>query len=71
MEERGDYVEIKVGFDGKILNRVLQDHSEASVGIGLRNTNRRHRQIFGSGLEINIHTDQGTRITFQARKGEL
>ncbi|WP_282936888.1 ATP-binding protein [Paenibacillus sp. RC67] len=75
VEERGDYVEIQVsddgvGFDEKILNQVLQDHSEASVGIGLRNTNRRLRQIYGSGLDIHSDTDQGTRITFQARKGE-
>ncbi|OPH46740.1 hypothetical protein BC351_13950 [Paenibacillus ferrarius] len=75
VEERGDYVEIQVsddgvGFDEKILNQVLQDQSEAPVGIGLRNTNRRLRQIYGRGLDIYSNKDMGTIITFPARKGE-
>ncbi|WP_165972397.1 hybrid sensor histidine kinase/response regulator [Paenibacillus piri] len=75
-EDRGDYVEIQVsddgvGFDEKILNQVLQDQSETSDGIGLRNTNRRLRQIYGSGLDIVSITDLGTKITFQARKREV
>lgn len=72
-EDRGEYVEIQVsddgvGFDETILSQVLQDFPRTSAGIGLRNTNRRLRQIYGRGLDIRSVAGQGTKIGFRARK---
>lgn len=69
----GAYVEIQVsddgiGMDEKILQQVLQDLPVGSGGIGLRNTNRRLRQIYGTGLDIQSAVGQGTKITFKIRK---
>ncbi|WP_248927426.1 ATP-binding protein [Paenibacillus hamazuiensis] len=73
-EESGDCVDIRVsddgvGFDGKILHLVLQDQPDPSVGIGLRNTNRRLRQIYGRGLDIASIAGQGTTVKFRVKKG--
>lgn len=71
--DHGDHIEIEVsddgvGFDEKILHQVLQERPEVPVGIGLRNTNRRLRQIHGSGLNVVSIAGQGAKITFHIRK---
>ncbi|UUZ84784.1 histidine kinase [Paenibacillus sp. P26] len=71
--DHGDHIEIEVsddgvGFDEKILHQVLQERPEVPVGIGLRNTNRRLRQIHGAGLNVVSIAGQGAKITFHIRK---
>ncbi|MEI7026408.1 ATP-binding protein [Paenibacillus sp. y28] len=72
-EERSHHIEIRVSDDGigmedHILKQVLEDMSGESPGIGLRNTDRRLRQIYGRGLSISSAPCQGTTITFRAGK---
>ncbi len=72
-EDLGEEVEIRVEDDGvgipeEVQRQVLEDASAASAGIGLRNTNRRLRQIFGKGLIFASVPGQGTSIAFRIRK---
>ncbi|WP_158289307.1 hybrid sensor histidine kinase/response regulator [Paenibacillus flagellatus] len=72
-EDRGDCVEIRVSDDGvgfaeDVLRRLSNDSPDPSVGIGLRNTNRRLRQIFGRGLDIASAAGEGATVSFQVRK---
>jgi two-component system sensor histidine kinase ChiS len=65
-----DYGEISVidngvGMDEKTLQRILANLSDkGSGGIGLRNTDRRLKQIYGKGLHIESKPGVGTTITF-------
>jgi sensor histidine kinase YesM len=75
VQEAGDQVEIQISDDGigieeRILHQVLGDVPEGFAGIGLRNTDRRLRQIYGKGLDIRSVPGQGTTITFRAGRPE-
>ncbi|WP_232697979.1 ATP-binding protein [Brevibacillus daliensis] len=68
-----DYAEVAiiddgVGMDEKTLQRVLESRSDNRSGIGLINTDRRLKQIFGKGLQIQSSPDVGTTITFIVKK---
>ncbi|MNI01860.1 Autoinducer 2 sensor kinase/phosphatase LuxQ [compost metagenome] len=53
-----------VGMDEAKLRQLLTSESALKRGIGLRNTDRRLRQMYGNGLQIQSYPDQGTTITF-------
>jgi two-component system sensor histidine kinase ChiS len=71
----GEDVEISVQDDGPgmdpdlvdsmLLDRLTIHHDR--TGIGLRNTNRRLKQLYGKGLRIESVIGQGTRISFLVR----
>ncbi|MCM3560203.1 ATP-binding protein [Brevibacillus borstelensis] len=68
-----EYVEISVvddgvGMDDYTLKNVLEGTLEKPRGIGLINTNRRLKQIYGKGLHIESIPGQGTAITFSVKK---
>ncbi|WP_249730564.1 ATP-binding protein [Paenibacillus sp. J2TS4] len=70
--DREDHVQILVrdngiGMDEAALRRIL-DHSRDRQGIGLRNTDRRLKQIYGKGLQISSSPGQGTTVTFIVTK---
>lgn len=73
VQDNGDHIGITVSDDGvgmeqEVLKHVLDERPGERTGIGLRNTDRRLRQIFGRGLEISSVPGQGTTITFRAGK---
>ncbi|MBW7474337.1 response regulator [Paenibacillus oenotherae] len=70
----GDHAEISIGDNGvgmnqEILNRlpIISEHAGIS-GVGLLNTDRRLKQIYGKGLQIYSVPNQGTTITFTVTK---
>lgn len=54
-----------VGMDEENLRRWFANPSDINMGIGLRNTDRRLKQLYGTGLQIQSIPDQGTTVTFQ------
>lgn len=57
-----------VGMDEATLHRALDPSPSSHTGIGLRNTDRRLKQIYGSGLHIDSRLGQGTTISFTVTK---
>lgn len=53
-----------VGMDKEKINEVLSSKPEQSRGIGIVNTNKRLKQMFGTELEIYSVPGQGTTVTF-------
>ena len=69
------YAEISVqddgiGMDGDTLSQVLRKQATAGgrSAIGLVNTDRRLKQLYGDGLQIHSSPGEGTIVTFIARK---
>lgn len=68
-----DHVEVSVkdngvGMKEEIISQALEAPSAANVGIGLRNTDRRLKQLYNRGLQISSIPGQGTTVTFQLPK---
>ncbi|MEK3725706.1 hybrid sensor histidine kinase/response regulator [Paenibacillus sp. FSL H8-0034] len=57
-----------VGMDEKTRLQILDSSSNLRAGIGVRNTDRRLKQIYGKGLHIQSEPGQGTTVTFLANK---
>lgn len=57
-----------VGMNEETLLRVFDNQSKAGSGIGLCNTDRRLKQMYGKGLEIQSAPNQGTIVSFQIPK---
>ncbi len=73
LSDHEDYAEISimdngVGMDEAVYNRMLEHGVEVDAGIGLRNTHRRLKQIYGKGLRIESKPGSGTRVTFEISK---
>mgnify|MGYP001194419644 CR=1 FL=1 len=73
--DSADYAEISicdngVGISEEKLKQILDEPSgsSSSDGIGLRNTDRRLKQLYGKGLQIQSISDQGTTVTFHIPK---
>ncbi|TVX96897.1 hybrid sensor histidine kinase/response regulator [Cohnella terricola] len=71
----GDYVEVEVeddgvGMDEHAVRRALGIQGGRARGIGLRNTDRRLRQLYGQGLRIRSVPGRGTRISFFVMKSQ-
>ena len=69
MTENDGYVEISimdngVGMDEHKLNNILSGHPDHKKGIGLLNTDRRLKQIYGKGLLIRSVLGEGTTVSF-------
>ncbi|MNN37263.1 Sensor histidine kinase YpdA [compost metagenome] len=67
------YIEIVVqdngiGMSEEKLEKLLDDHSQQTNGIGLKNTDRRLNQIFGQGLKIVSQPGVGTMVSFKIPK---
>lgn len=82
VRDLGDYAEISVedngvGFDSELLRGVLypRETPGKKSGVGLANTDRRLKQLFGKGLQIQGAPGQGTVVSFivpkQATSGTL
>ncbi|WP_234405473.1 hybrid sensor histidine kinase/response regulator [Paenibacillus sp. IHBB 10380] len=73
ISENDNYVEIfiiddGVGMDEQKLEGILMSHPHKKRGIGLINTNRRLKQIYGRGLQISSVLNQGTTVAFRIPK---
>ncbi|MGZ0039357.1 ATP-binding protein [Paenibacillus ottowii] len=69
IQQREDGTEIAILDDGvgmsqEELDRLLSPHQEQDNGIGLRNTDRRLKQVYGKGLSISSLPNQGTTVSF-------
>jgi two-component system sensor histidine kinase ChiS len=53
-----------VGMDQEILQHVLEQSTDTNRGIGLSNTHRRLKQLYGEGLRIHSELGKGTTIAF-------
>ncbi|QJD85774.1 hybrid sensor histidine kinase/response regulator [Cohnella herbarum] len=60
-----------VGMDESTRRRLLDDHGGQDRGIGLRNTNRRLKQLYGQGLRIISSPGSGTTIIFMVKKAKF
>ncbi|MBE1442410.1 ATP-binding protein [Paenibacillus sp. OAS669] len=71
IDRKGDCILIEVQDDGKGMKaddiRMALDPTKKKEwgGIGLTNTNRRLKQMYGSGLMIQSLADQGTTVSFE------
>lgn len=57
-----------IGMDEDTVRSVLDSRLEGKSGIGLPNTDRRLKQIYGKGLQIRSTPNQGTMISFVVPK---
>jgi len=57
-----------IGIDEKALERLLDSKLTGRTGIGLINTDRRLKQIYGKGLQIRSSPNQGTVVSFTVTK---
>ncbi|TDG00938.1 response regulator [Paenibacillus piri] len=69
----GDYAEIAieddgVGMDEDTRERLLDRRSGQPQGIGLLNTDRRLKQVYGNGLKVRSIPNQGTTVAFHVTK---
>ncbi|MBW7475483.1 response regulator [Paenibacillus oenotherae] len=72
ISEYAEYAEVAIEDDGVGMDepksRQLLDSSVDTEGIGLRNTDRRLKQLYGQGLQIHSTPGKGTAITFRVQK---
>ncbi|MFB9752121.1 ATP-binding protein [Paenibacillus hodogayensis] len=73
IRDHDSYAEIAViddgiGMDGETQKSLLDPKSDNRSGIGLRNTDRRLKQLYGKGLDISSVPGKGTRVTFHILK---
>jgi len=73
----GDSIEVCIRDNGAGMSEDIQKHvlekqasSSAPSGIGLRNTDRRLKQLYGTGLRLESVVDQGTTVAFRIPKKE-
>ncbi|RKL66438.1 histidine kinase [Salipaludibacillus neizhouensis] len=66
------YTEISIIDDGKGMKKdelqgllFKKDDSQKRISVGLNNTDRRLKQLFGQGLKIQSEPEQGTIVSFQ------
>ncbi|WP_235533171.1 hybrid sensor histidine kinase/response regulator [Paenibacillus sp. Leaf72] len=57
-----------LGMDEETVRRILDSRLEGRAGIGLFNTDRRLKQIYGKGLQIRSVPNQGTIVSFVVPK---
>lgn len=57
-----------VGMDEDTLLHLFDPKQPSSSGVGVRNTDRRLKQLYGKGLQIQSTPDQGTTVTFTVSK---
>ncbi len=71
-----NYMEISildngVGMDAEKLEQIFEQSGVSKEkGIGLKNTHRRLKQMYGKGLQIRSECNQGTEVSFQIPKKE-
>ncbi|WP_375533018.1 hybrid sensor histidine kinase/response regulator [Paenibacillus terreus] len=53
-----------IGMDEKRLQEIFQDGMDSTEGVGLKNTDRRLRQLYGKGLQISSQPGMGTIVSF-------
>ncbi|RAV21124.1 ATP-binding protein [Paenibacillus contaminans] len=71
--ENKDHVEVSVeddgvGMDERKVRQLLSGQAAQGTGIGLRNTDRRLKQLYGQGLHIDSTLGEGTKISFIVKK---
>ncbi|UVI28355.1 hybrid sensor histidine kinase/response regulator [Paenibacillus spongiae] len=57
-----------VGMDKLTVAKLLEGSPKPGSGIGLRNTDRRLKQIYGKGLHIRSRLEEGTTVAFRLRE---
>ncbi|EPY14213.1 two-component hybrid sensor and regulator [Paenibacillus alvei A6-6i-x] len=70
-DERYVHVEIRddgVGMDAHRVDTLLEFHGIEKRGIGLLNTDRRLKQLYGAGLVIRSKVNEGTSVSFAMTK---
>lgn len=71
IKKQPEYIKISIQDDGigMTLNKLEQlfkkeNESQERMGVGIRNTDRRIKQLFGEGLKIKSTPNHGTTVTF-------
>lgn len=59
-----------VGMSEEKIKLILHGDKEDTESIGITNTNRRLKQLYGTGLEIKSKLNKGTKVKFQIPKSE-
>ena len=54
-----------VGMDKELAAQLVDGDGDAQKGIGLSNTGRRLKQLYGKGLRIDSALHQGTTVSFR------
>ncbi|QQK81772.1 response regulator [Salicibibacter cibi] len=57
-----------VGMEQEAIRKILDDHPHHLSGIGVTNTNKRLKKLYGKGLEIDSEPGIGTTVRFQIPK---
>ncbi|PAD69024.1 histidine kinase [Bacillus sp. 7586-K] len=73
LKELDEFVEVfikdnGIGMDEDKLSNLLDSETEQTRGIGLLNTNRRLKQLYGQGLKIESSLKKGTVVSFKIPK---
>ncbi len=73
VRDRNETVEVSVrdngsGMPGEIVQQVLGKSTGAGIGVGLSNTDRRLKQLYGKGLHIQSAPSTGTTVSFHIPK---
>lgn len=71
--DHSDHYQVSISDNGVGMNQdkveqVLKEHPENMKGIGIANTNRRLKKLYGKGLSVESKLDQGTTVSFQIPK---
>ncbi|MNJ77421.1 sensory histidine kinase AtoS [compost metagenome] len=73
IKETEQAIEIRIsdngkGIDEETLRHILDRQVDKRTGIGLHNTDRRLKQFYGSGLQIESTLGVGTSVSFSLAK---
>lgn len=77
IQKQADYIEVSIIDNGKGMTDeelqglfIKKEHPQKRSNIGLKNINRRLKQLYGNGLIIKSAPNQGTIVTFQVPNKE-
>lgn len=67
LKKRSKHIDIMIHDDGVGMaeETIEQIQNNTSLGVGIANTNKRLKQIFGQGLHIESAHNKGTTVTFK------
>ena len=57
-----------VGMEQEKIEQILNEHPSKVAGVGVANTNRRLKKLYGKGLVIESKVDEGTTVMFEIPK---
>src|SRR5699024_9736771 len=63
-------IDVGVGMEQEKVEQILTDHPAKAVGVGVTNTNRRLKKLYGKGLVIESKLGYGTTVSFDIPKDQ-